>query len=213
MKALASITLAALTLLVSRAATGQDAIRFGVPSGAGPFTVPITVSDTAGTPLGVDGPAGQRIQAFAITVRFTPPAAVTSATLGRAGLLAGRTPVFETTAEGAGTITWVGSFDEAGGAIPFAQPPGAGDQILALSVTLVTGATVSTSLESATTTLSNQGGTVSESVTDTTLVLGAPVALPAGEAAAPPIPVLGPFALAGLALVIAAAGASLARRG
>ena len=71
---------------------------------------------------------------------------------------------------------------------------------------------MSASLDSVTTTLSNQGGTVSESVADTTLILGAPVALPVGEAAAPPIPVLGPLALAALALVTGAAGASLARR-
>ncbi len=214
MRAPATIALAALVLLAApaaRAQGAQDAVRFGTPSGTGPFTVPITLSDAAGTPLGVDRPAGERIQAFAITVRFTPAAAVSSATLVRAGLLAGRTPVFETTATGPGTVTWVGSFDEAPGAIPFTQPPGSGNQVLALSVTLAPGATVSASLDSATTTLSDQGGTVSQSAEDATLVLGSPLALPVGDAA-PPVPAAGPLALAAFALAVAAAGAHLARR-
>lgn len=212
----ASIALAALVLLAAPATFAQgaqDAVRFGIPSGTGPFTVPITVSDAAGTSLGVDRPAGQRIQAFAITVRFTPAAAVSSATLVRVGLLAGRTPIFETTATGTGTITWVGSFDEPGGAIPFTQPPGAGgDAIFSLSVTLAPGATVSASLDAPTTTLSNLGGTVSESAGNATLVLGSPVALPLGEPGTPPIPTLGNLALAALAIAVAAAGALLSRR-
>lgn len=216
MKALASVTLAALTLLGTSAALAQgaqDGLRFGVPSGTGPFTVPVTLSDAAGTLLGVDRPAGQRIQAFAITVRFSPAAAVSSATLVRAGLLAGRTPIFETTTTGPGTVTWVGSFDESAGAIPFTQSPGAsGDAILTLSVTLSAGATVSATLEAPTTTLSNQGGTLSESVADATLVLGPAVLLPLGETSLPPIPTLGPFALAFFAAALAAAGALLSRR-
>ncbi len=212
MRALSSAALATL-LLVAPAALAQDALRFGVPSGTGPFTVPITLSDAAGTPLGVDRPAGQRIQAFALTVRFTPAAAVTSATLVRAGLLAGRTPVFETTAMGPGTITWVGSFDESAGAIPFTQPPGAGgDAILSLSVTLAPGATVSASLDAPTTTLSNQGGTLSESAAEATLALGPALTMPLGEADAPPIPAAGPLALIALATAVAAAGALLSRR-
>ena len=149
MRALSSAALATL-FLVAPGALAQDALRFGVPSGAGPFTVPILLADAAGTPLGVDRTAGSRIHAFAVTVRFTPAAAVASASLARAGLLAGRTPLFETTAEGDGTITWVGSFDESAGTIPFAQPPAGGDPILALSVTLAPGATVSASIDAAT---------------------------------------------------------------
>lgn len=214
MRALSSATLATLLLAATAAlAQGvQDSVRFGIPSGAGPFTVPITVSDAAGTPLGIDRPAGKRIQAFAITARFSPAAAVSSATLARSGLLAGRTPVFETTTTGPGTITWVGSFDESVGAIPFPQPPAEGDAILALSVTLMPGAAVTVSLDSVTTTLSNQGGTLSESSDDGTLVLGPAVPLPPGAAGAPPIPALGPSALAALAIAVAAAGAFVARR-
>jgi hypothetical protein len=213
---LISCTVFAATLPVGVTAFAQgaqDAVRFGAPAGTGPFAVPITLSDAAGTPLGVDRPAGQRIQAFAVTVRFTPAAAVTSASLVRAGLLAGRTPVFETTATGPGTITWVGSFDEPVGAIPFTQPPGAsGDAILSLSVTLAPGTAVSASFDAPTTTLSNQGGTVSESTADATLVLGGPLALPIGESSAAPIPSAGHAALLALAAAIAAAGARFARR-
>ncbi len=216
MRAFASIALAALFLLAVPAAFAQgaqDAVRFGVPSGTGPFTVPITLSDAAGTPLGVDRPAGERIQAFALTVRFSPAAAVTSATLVRASLLAGRAPIFETTATGPGTITWVGSFDESVGSIPFSQPPGAGgDAILTLSVTLVPGTTVSASFDAPTTSLSNQGGTLSESTVDATLGLGPAVALPLGAADAPPIPALGDVGLGLLAVALAAAGALVARR-
>ena len=215
MRALASIALAALVLLAAPAAFAQgaqDAVRFGVPSGTGPFTLPIALSDAAGTSLGVDRPAGQRIQAFAVTVRFTPAAAVTSATLVRAGLLASRAPLLETTATGSGTITWVGSFDESAGAIPFTQSPGGGNPILSLEVTLAPGATVSASLDDLATTLSNQGGTLSESAADAALILGPAVALPLGEPGAPPIPVLGNLALAALATAVAAAGALAARR-
>lgn len=215
MRAPASIALAALTLLAAPAAyaqVAQDAVRFGAPAGTGPFAVPITLSDAAGTPLSIDLPAGQRIQAFAITVRFTPAAAVSSASLVRAGLLAGRTPIFETTATGPGTITWVGSFDESTGAIPFTQPPGSGNQILTLSVTLAPGAAVSASFDAPATSLSNQGGTLSESPADATLVLGSAMALPLGAAEAPPIPALGVLGLGTLAAALAAAGALLSRR-
>jgi len=211
MRHLTSAALATL-LLAAPAALAQDSLRFGTPSGSGPYTVPILLADDAGTPLGVDRPAGSRIQAFAVTVRFTPASAVTSASLARAGLLAGSTPVFETTAEGDGTITWVGSFDEAGGALPFSQPPGAGDPILALSVTLASGATVSASLDGATTTLSNQAGTASETVAGGTLALGPPVGLPTGPEDAAAVPTLGEGALLALAAAIAAAGLRLVRR-
>lgn len=211
MRALSSAALATL-LLVAPAALAQDTLRFGSPSGSGPFAVPILLSDAAGTPLGVDRPAGSRIQAFAVTVRFAPAAAVASASLGRAGLFAGRTPLFETTAEGDGTITWVGFFDESAGAIPFAQPPGGGDAILTLAVTLAPGATVRANLDGSTTTLSNQAGTTSETVGGGALLLGPPVALPAGPEDAAAVPTLGASALLAFAAAIAAGGLRLARR-
>ncbi|MCL4806508.1 MAG: hypothetical protein KJ062_01730 [Thermoanaerobaculia bacterium] len=214
MRALDALALAASLLLapVVLAQGAADTLRFGAPSGTGPFTVPITLGDLAGTPLGVDRPAGERIQAFAVTVRFEPAAAVASATLSRAGLLASRTPAFETTASGAGTITWVGSFDEAEGAIPFTQPPGTGDTVLSLAVTLAPGATASASLDPATTTLSNQAGTTSESADGGTLALGPPVLLPTAGTTAPPVPAPGFAGLLALAAATAAAGAALSRR-
>ena len=213
MRALPLRALAALLLLAAAPAPAQDRLAFGAPSGVGPFTVPIALSDAAGTPLGLDRPAGSRIQAFAVTVRFAPASAVSSASLARAGVLASRAPVFETTASGEGTLTWVGAFDEGPGAIPFAQPPSAsGDVVLALSVALAPGATVSASLDATTTLLSNQAGTASESAGDGSLLLGPPAPLPPGAAAAAPVPASGFAALAALALAIGAAGAQLARR-
>lgn len=199
---------AALALLLAHVASAQDAVRIGTPSGVGPYTVPITVSDVAGTPLGVDRPAGEKLQAFAVTVRFTPASAVASASFSRIGLLASRSPLFETAAAATGTVTWVGSFAETGGAIPFV--PGGSDPILALQVALVPGRTVSVSLDAATTTLSNQGGTVSETTGDSTLVLGPAVSL--GGVDTVPIPALSPFGLAALAAALAAAGAVRLRR-
>ncbi len=202
MRALSTAALATL-LLVAPVALAQDTLRFGPPSGSGPFTVPILLADATGTPLGVDRPAGERIQAFAVTVRFTPAAAIASTSLGRAGLLAGRTPLFETTAEGDGTITWVGSFDESAGAIPFPQPPGGGDAILTLSVTLEPGATVSASID---------GSTTSETAAGGALLLGPPVALPSSPEDAAAVPALGEGGLLAFAAAIAAAGLRLARR-
>lgn len=206
MRAPALRALAAL-LLAAAPAAAQDRLAFGAPSGAGPYTVPITLADVPGTPLGGDRPAGSRIQAFAVTVRFTPASAVTAATLARAGLLSGRAPVFETTAAGPGTVTWVGAFDESAGPLPFSQPPtAAGDTVLALTVALVPGATGSASLEAFATTLSNQAGTAGESVDDGSLLLGPPVSLPPGAEEGAPVPAAGTFALAGLAAAIAATG-------
>ena len=211
MRPLTSAALATL-LLAAPAVLAQDSLRFGAPSGSGPYAVPILLADAAGTPLGVDRPAGSRIQAFAVTVRFNPASAVTSASFVREGLLAGSTPVFETTAEGDGTITWVGSFDESAGAIPFAQPPGGGDAILTLSVTLAPGATVRASLDGSTTTLSNTAGTTSETVAGGALLLGPPVSLPFAPEDAAAVPTLDAGALLAFATAIAAGGLRLARR-
>ncbi len=71
---------------------------------------------------------------------------------------------------------------------------------------------MSASLDAGTATLSNQGGTRSESASDATLTLGPVVALPPGAAEAPPIPSAGFWGLAALAMAMAAAGTLLARR-
>lgn len=212
MRALALRALAALSLLAAPPSLARDRLAFGPPSGSGPFDVPITLADAAGTPLGVEGPAGSRIQAIVVTVRFTPASSVTAVTFRRAGLLAGRTPVFETTATGPGTVTWIGVFDEAAGPLPFAQPPsGAGDTVLALAVTLAPGSSATMSFDAPATTLSNQAGTASESVDDGSLALGPPVPLPPDAAAAVPVPASGFFAVAALAFAIGAAGARRVR--
>lgn len=212
MRALPLRALAALTLLAAAPALAQDRLALGSPAGTGPFTVPVTLSDVAGTGLGVDRPAGSRIQAFAVTVRFDPPSGVLSASLVRAGLLAGRTPLFETTTEGSATVTWVGAFDEAIQPLPFSQPPsGDGDAILSLAVSLAPGATVVATLDAAATTLSNQGGTAGETVGDGSLVLGPGTTLPPGGAA-PRVPTAGTAGLLAMASAVAAAGALVARK-
>ncbi len=140
------------------------------------MTVPITLSDVAGTPLGMDRPGSSRIQAVSLVLRWSPAAAVTSATLKRAGAAQSLTPLYETTASGSGYVSWAGSFDGATNPLTLTQPPGQnGDAVfslnLILSSSLAPGSTVSLVLDPEETLLSNQAGTLGEFVDERTLIL------------------------------------------
>jgi len=157
----------------------QDVVTVDTVTAAGnTVDVPVYVRDLAGTPLGRDQAAGSRIQAFSITVNYTPVAAVQSVTFSKAGITAALSTPSESSPSTPGSITWVASFDESTNLVPFtlnAPPPG--DQIAHLVFTLspsaTPGSSITLSLGSGTV-LSNQGGTTGETPpANLTLVNGA----------------------------------------
>ena len=129
--------------------------------------VPVYVRDVSGTPLGMDQSADDRIQGFGFKVTYAPTSAVSSATFARAGVLQGLSPLYETVLTPPGAVGYVASFAQSTNPVPFdlnAASPG--NLIGYLNVTIpqgvATGTTITLTVEPETATLSNQGGTVSE---------------------------------------------------
>lgn len=133
----------------------------------GTIAVPVYVRDVSASPLGMDQAAADRIQGIGFKVTISPASAVTSATFTRAGVLQGLTPLYETVLSPAGAVGYVGSFAQATNPIPFAlnaASPGSliGHLFLTVPQSVAVGATINLTIDSATATLSNQAGTVSE---------------------------------------------------
>lgn len=148
----------------------QDGITIGSVSGAagGTASIPISVRDATGTPLGTDAGTGNRIQGIAFKVMF-PAEMVDSIAFARAGVTASLTPLFETTLQGDGWIAYVVAFSELSNAIPFTpNATSPGDQIGTLTVTLdaqvPTGTTVALTFHAPSTLLSNQAGSELETI-------------------------------------------------
>ncbi len=163
-------------LVLASPALSQDVLSVASMSGTAGSTVqvPIHIRDVAGTPLGIDAGTGNRIQGLAVSIAFAPAAAVTSATIVRSGITAALTPLFETTGSTTGVVSYLGSCSETAAVLPFSQPPSAtGDEVLRLRLTLASTAsgTITLTPQPAGTVLSNQAGTVSETVGDGNLSL------------------------------------------
>lgn len=147
------------------AQSAQDVITVGSGSGD-PGTVvdiPVFIRDTAGTPLGIDQPAGSRIQSYSIQVDYAPASAVQSITFTRAGITQTLTPAFESSPSAPGTITLLGTFQENTNLIPFTSNAALpGNQVAHLLVTLSPGAapgqTITLTLDPLLTQLTDQGG-------------------------------------------------------
>jgi len=166
--------------------------------------VPVYIRDASGTPLGIDQPPGSRIQSYSLTVNYAPASAVQSVTFTRAGIPAPLTPAFESSPSAPGTISLLAVFQESTNLIPFtSNAPLPGNQVGVLHVTIAPTATVGTTialtLDPTLTQLANQAGTTSETTTNgsLTLVNGAIVVTT-------PVPTLSAWALALLAMVLAA---------
>ncbi|HEX8407686.1 MAG TPA: hypothetical protein VF883_02400 [Thermoanaerobaculia bacterium] len=162
----------AATPAVAPAAGAKDVLSLvSVSAPVGTVRVPVYVRDVAGSPLGVDRPATQRIQALGFRVTFAPASAVTAASFTPAGVLAG-SPLFEESYDAA----YVVSFAEAGHALSF-TPDGAapGNLIGYLDVTtssaLSPGTAITMTVDPATATLSNQAGTIVETFANRMLAL------------------------------------------
>jgi len=167
-----------VVLLVSVASgRAQDVLTIGSGSapGGGVISVPVSVRDVSGTPLGSDAGAGNRIQGVAFKVTF-PTDLVASVTFARAGVIAGGTSLYETTLQGSGFRSFIVSFRESSNPIAFTLNAAApGNQIGTLTVTLlpqaVPGSTARLTLDPPSATLSNQAGSIRETVANGNLAL------------------------------------------
>jgi hypothetical protein len=203
------ILLLTCVLLVSAApaaAQARDVITVGtVTTNNTVVAVPVYIRDLSGTPLGLDQPAGSRIQAYSIKVDYAPAAGVQSIVFQRAGITAGLTPSFEASPSVPGSVTLIDTFAEATDLIPFTLDAAApGNQIGELVVTLAPGVTagsvITLSLDAALTQLSNQGGTTSETVLlDTLSLVNGSITVEAA-AGSPAVPTLAEWGVILLAL-------------
>jgi uncharacterized protein YjdB len=152
------------SVLLGDAARAADVVTVGNATAAGPTVeVPVFIRDVSGSPLGMDQPAASRIQAFSIRVNFAPASAVSSVTFTRAGLTSSLQPAFETSPSSAGSISLLASFQQSSNPIPFTlNGSSPGDQVARLVFTLSPsaspGTTITLTLDSGTTQLTDEGG-------------------------------------------------------
>lgn len=207
------LLLAALgSFFVAEGAMAQaaDVVTVATVAGNGVVDVPVYIRDTSGTPLGIDQPAGSRIQSYSIRVTYAPAVAVQSITFSRAGITAPLTPTFESSPAAPGSISLLDNFDEATNLIPFTSNAAApGDQVAHLLVTIAPGTAPGTlitlTLDPALTQLTDEGGTPAtvETVANGRLALVSGSILVTGAAEAAAVPMLPPWALAVLAVSLA----------
>ncbi len=190
---IAAIVLVAVVLLPGLA-LAQDSITVGSATASGnTVDIPVFVHDAASTPLGVDQPAGSKIQSFSIKVNYSPASAIGSVTFTRAGITQFLSPTFETSPSSAGAISWVASFPESTSPVPFTLNGSnqVAHMVFTLSSTAQAGSTISLTIDPSTTQtqLGNQGGTIKETV-------GSNLTLANGSITIPPATItITPFAL------------------
>jgi hypothetical protein len=160
--------LAALPLLAA-----QDVLTIGTTSATAgsSITVPVYLRDASGTALGADSGTGNRIQGIMLQVTTTPPVAGMSITFEPGGALQGRTPLYQR----GGSGRWIGSYSETGQPLALNTAAAPGDRIGTLRITLPAALNGTPSVVLAfhplTTILSNQAGTVTESMANRHLQL------------------------------------------
>jgi hypothetical protein len=190
-----------------------DVITVGTASG-GPgsvVNVPVSIRDTASTPLGIDQPAGSRIQSYSIRVTYAPAAAVSAIAFTRAGITAPLTPTFESSPSAGSTIALLGNFDEGTTLIPFtSNAPLPGNQVANLQVTLAPsvapGTTVTLTVDPALTQLTDEGGTPA---TIETVANGRLTLVDGAINVTSPVPTLSTWALALMILSLAVVAARM----
>lgn len=169
--------LALLLLLSVTAAVAQDVLTLGTGEAAagGVVSISLSIRDVGGTPLGTDAISGNRIQGFAFKVLF-PTEIVASVSFARAGVTASLTPLHQAALQGSGWSAAVVSFNESSNVIPFglnAAAPGdsVGTLTVTLSVTAPAGSTATLLVDPPSAMLSNQAGSVRETVANGSLTL------------------------------------------
>src|SRR5688572_435471 len=88
------------------AAGAADVVTVGTVTATGTTVdVPVYIRDLSGTSLGMDRPAGSKIQSFSIKVDYSPASAVQSVTFSRAGITANLTPTSEFKPSSSGSVS------------------------------------------------------------------------------------------------------------
>jgi len=157
--------IAVLSLLTTLPVVAQDVVTVGtITANGNTVDVPVSIRDVAGTSLGMDRPAGSKIQSISMRVTYAPSAAVQSVTFTRAGITAGLTPISEFMPASSGAISLLMTFDEGTNPIPFTlNAPAPADQVAHLVFTLSSsaapGSSISLTLDPALTQLTDQAGT------------------------------------------------------
>jgi len=175
MKRFAFFLIAVVVAVTAGAA--QDVITVGSATASGTTVdIPVSVRDASGTPLGVDQPAGSKIQSFSIKVSYSPASAVSGVTFTHAGITASLSPTFESSPSSAGAISWLATYAEGSNTVPFTLDKAApGDQVAHLVFTLsgsaAPGSSIALTLDSSVTQLTNQGGTTKETTGNGSLSL------------------------------------------
>ena len=150
--------------------------QVAVTPGTTSVRVPVRVRDRAGTPLDEGAGGDDEIQGYAFRIDFAD-ALVDGVTFVRAGVTANRMPLFSSVTPGADRIVVLMSFSNVTDPLSFTPDgPAPGDLIGELDLTLAAGLPVGTHVQltvaAASATLSNFGGTVSETVANGQLALG-----------------------------------------
>jgi len=165
-----ALTALALFLGTASLHAATDALNIGtVNAPAGTVSVPVYIRDNSTTRLGIDRPWGDRIQALAFKVTFSPANAVLGASFTRGGLLA-KTPLFDKVVQppaAGSSVGYVASFAESNNVLLFTSNAAApGNLIGHLSVTtapgLAAGTTIAIAIDRETVALSNQAATITE---------------------------------------------------
>ena len=183
------------------AQVAPDVVTVGTVVANGPaVVVPVYVLDVSGTPLGIDQPFGSRIQAFSLKVDYTASPFIQSVTFTRAGITAPLTPTFESSPSAAGSISLLMSFDETTNLVPFVSNAALpGNQVGQLTFTFApgtpSGTTIPLTLDATLTQLSNEGGTVTETVANTNLALVAGAVTVLAAVVPDPVPTVGTWGL------------------
>ncbi|HEX2832463.1 MAG TPA: IPTL-CTERM sorting domain-containing protein [Thermoanaerobaculia bacterium] len=209
---LLSVVVSALCATAALAQIPPDVVTIGtVSSSSSTVDVPVYIRDTAGTPLGIDQPAGSRIQSYSLQVLYASPA-VQSITFTRGGITSSLTPTFESSPAAPGTsIALLDTFDETTNLIPFTSNAALpGNQVATLHVTIAAGTPAGTviafTLDPTLTQLTDEGGTPGtvETTGNGRLALVAGSITVTEAVIAPAVPTLSTWAMALMALLIAA---------
>lgn len=163
-KPVAAAIALALVCLAPAVCRAADVVTVGTVTASGTTVdVPVSIRDVSGTPLGMDRPAGSRIQSFSIKVAYSPAAAVSSVTFTRAGITASLSPTSEFSPSSPGAISLLATFKESTNPIPFtlnAASPGnrVAHLLVTLSSSAAPGSSIALTLDSSLTQLTDEGG-------------------------------------------------------
>ena len=168
-----------LLLVLAGSLFAQDVVTVGTVTASGSSVdVPVSIRDVSGTPLGMDRPAGSKIQSFSIKVDYAPASALTSVSFSRAGITASLSPTSEFKPSSPGSTSLLATFQESTNPIPFTLNQSAPGDLVAhlvftLSPSVAPGTTITLSLDSALTQLTDEGGTAAtkETVSNGALAL------------------------------------------